>query len=197
MLEWSRKISKGLSFFFRPIGLFGGITFFTLRYFFLGVGSAHKYLERVSQPSIIPILRLFGATIGKDCDIQTGIIFHNCYNYKNLKIGDNCHIGKNCFFDLRDKITIENNVVISMQCSLITHMDMTKSELNKIFPAQKKSILIKENVYIGVNSTILMGVEMGRNSFIAAKSLVNKRVSDNVMVAGVPAKKIKSIGERI
>lgn len=174
-----------------------GVFSFVIRYFFLGIGSANKYLERVNQPSIIPILRLFGAKIGRNCDIQTGLIFHNCYNYKNLEIGNNCHIGKNCFFDLREKISIEDNVVISMQCNFITHMDMTKSKLNEFFPAQKEAILIKENSYIGVNSTILMGVEIGRNSFVAAKSLVNKSVSNNIMVGGIPAKKIKPIGEGI
>ena len=44
--------------------------------------------------------------------------------------------------DLRDKIIIDDNVVISMQTTFITHIDMTKSELNERFPAKSASIRI-------------------------------------------------------
>lgn len=192
MLELSRKISKAISFFLRPVDLLGGVFFFTVRYFLFGIDSANKYLEKVSKPAIIPILRLFGAKIGKNCDIQTGLIFHNCYNFKNVEVGNNCHIGKNCFFDLRDKILIEDNVVISMQCTLITHIDMTKSELSQQYPASKAPIKIGKNAYIGVKACILMGVEIGINSFIGAKSLVTRNVADYSRVGGIPAKEIKS-----
>ena len=89
----------------------------------LGFDIANQFLPKVDKHSIQLILRKNGATIGKDCDIETGLIFHNCKNYSNLIIGDNCHIGKNCFFDLRDKLEIGDNVVISMQCTFLTHID--------------------------------------------------------------------------
>ena len=75
-----------------------------------------------------------GARIGKNCNIQSGQVFHNCRDYSNIEIGDNCHIGKNCFFDLRNKIVVGKNVTISMQCTFLTHIDLSNSRLSNIYP---------------------------------------------------------------
>lgn len=49
---------------------------------------------------------------------------------------------------------------------------------------------IKDNCFIGANSTILAGVTIGPNVIIAAGSVVNKDISPNTIVGGVPAKLI-------
>jgi acetyltransferase-like isoleucine patch superfamily enzyme len=166
---------------------------FLLREFFLGFENANNYLKRVSQTSIIPILKMKGAIIGQKCNIDSGIVFHNCKNYSNLSVGSNCHIGKNCFFDLREKVIIGNNVVISMNNTFVTHLDMSNSKLRFAYPATKQPIFIKDEVYIGSNCTILMGVTIEEAGFVAANALVSKNVEAYSMVGGIPAKKIKSI----
>ncbi len=160
---------------------------------FLGFDVANQFIQKVDKISLQLILKRNGAKIGDNCDIETGLIFHNCNNYSNLIIGNNCHIGKSCFFDLREKIEIGNNVVVSMQSTFITHLDMSKSELVKLYPSESKRIKINDNVYIGARSTILMGVEIGKNSFIAAGSLVIENVEPYTMVGGVPARIIKML----
>lgn len=168
------------------------IRFFTKK-FFWGFNNANQYLARIDKKAIIPLLRKNGASIGINCDIETGIIFHNCQNYKNLIIGNNCHIGKNCFFDLRDKVIIYDNVVVSMQVTFITHIDMSKSELSKIYAKQQKEIVVRSNTYIGANATLLMGVEAGDGCFIAAASLVKENVPPRTVVGGIPSKLIKKL----
>lgn len=54
-------------------------------------------------------------------------------------------------------------------------------------------IVVGRNVWIGSNSTILQGVTIGDNSIIAAGSVVTKDVPANAIVAGVPARFIRSI----
>jgi acetyltransferase-like isoleucine patch superfamily enzyme len=188
MLKIVLRISNLL---FAPIPIFWNSVVFSCLYFFIGSGSAFLYFERVSKRSVTPILRLFGASIGKKCSIQTGLTFHNCSNFKNLTIGDNCHIGKKCFFDLRDRITIKDNVVISMQTTFITHQDFYVSSLNKKFPSKRGGIFINSHSYIGARSTILMDIIVGEKSVIGANSLVNRNVEANTMVGGVPAKIIR------
>lgn len=166
---------------------------FIVRKKLVGFDYANQFLQRVDKKSALLILKRNGATIGKDCDIETGLIFHNCNNYSNLIIGNNCHIGKNCFFDLRDKVNIHDNVVISMQCTFITHIDMSKSELTRIYPPSNGQIVVKNNCYIGAKTTILKGVVLGENSFTAACSLVTKDIPPKALVGGVPAKFIKKI----
>ena len=59
------------------------------------------------------------------------------------------------------------------------------------FPEQ---IEIGENVWIGMNSTILSEVgRIGSNSIVAAGSIVTREVPPNCIVGGIPAKFIKSI----
>lgn len=163
---------------------------FTVRNLLFGSSNALNYLRGVHNLGVLLILKLYGAQIGQNCDIQSGITFHNCRNFKKLRIGDNCHIGKNCFFDLRDSVTIKDNVVISMYCRFVTHIDMTKSGLSDEFPATNSSITVGTNSYLGIGSTVLMGVDIGSDVLVGANSLVKNSIADNCRVAGTPCRPI-------
>lgn len=168
------------------------------RLFFLGFENVNNFISTLPKSNIIFALRLFGAKIGKDCSIDSGLRFHNCKRgYENFVVGYNCHIGKDCFFDLRDKIEIENNVVISMQSTLLTHIDMNQSSNKKQFPVTNSPIKIKSNSYLGARSIVLKGVTLGNNSFVGAGSLINKPVLDYNIVVGTPAKKIGLINKKL
>jgi acetyltransferase-like isoleucine patch superfamily enzyme len=72
------------------------------------------------------------------------------------------------------------------------------SESHPLDPAERKvlvlkRILIKRNAWIGAAVTILPGVTIGENSVVAAGAVVSKDVPDNTVVAGIPAKIIKSL----
>ena len=54
---------------------------------------------------------------------------------------------------------------------------------------------IGDNVFIGINSIITMGVEVGNNVIIGAGSVVTKNVPSNVVVAGNPAKVVCTLEE--
>jgi acetyltransferase-like isoleucine patch superfamily enzyme len=173
--------------------VFLNIHLFAVRKKVLGFENACAFLIRLDKNSMIPVLKRNGAKIGNVCDIEAPLFFHNCNDFSNLIVGNNCHIGKNCFFDLRGKITIEDNVVISMLTAFITHQDINKSELRYIYPASQEDILIKNNSYIGIRSTILKGVVVNPYSIVAAGSVVLKNVESFTIVGGIPANIIKKI----
>lgn len=52
---------------------------------------------------------------------------------------------------------------------------------------------LKKGCWIGINSVIMPGVTIGRNSVVAANSVVNKDVPDFTIVGGTPAKIIKQL----
>jgi len=183
----------GITKLFRKLQISWNVNEFSIRKKLLGFENANAFLRRLDKNSMIPILKKYGSSIGIDCDIESPLLFHNCLDYSNLIVGNNCHIGKNCFFDLRSKVQIDENVVISMQSTFITHQDMNKSGLKAIYPATTKAIHIKENCYIGTGVTILQGVQLGESSVIAAGSIVTKNVEPYTMVGGVPAKFIKAL----
>ena len=57
-------------------------------------------------------------------------------------------------------------------------------------------VIISDNVWIGMNATILKGVTIGENSVVAAGSVVTKSVAPNVVVAGNPAVVVKEFWNR-
>jgi len=59
-------------------------------------------------------------------------------------------------------------------------------------PLKTKEVIIGNNVWIGNNVLILKGVSIGDNAIIAAGSVVTKNVPEGSVVAGNPAKMIKS-----
>ena len=90
----------------------------------------------------IDILRYFGAKIGKGVRIQSPFIIHNADQnkpiYSNLMIGNDSYIGRDCIFDLMDKIIIGNKVTISHRAVLNTHTNAGESPV--VRNTLKKSI---------------------------------------------------------
>lgn len=160
---------------------------FELRKFLYGFEAANRFVSTLDKVTLEKILKRNGAMIGSNCDIETGLTFHNCQDYSNLIIGDNTHIGKNCFFDLAGKVELENNVVVSMCTNFLTHINMKKSDLSSLFPGKVGKIYIGKNTYIGAGVNILMDVDLGENCFVAAGSTVTKSFENNSFIAGVPA----------
>ena len=54
-----------------------------------------------------------------------------------------------------------------------------------------KDVIINEDVWMGLNVTILSGVEIGRGTTVAAGAVVTKSTPPYCVVGGVPAKVIK------
>tara|TARA_X000001036_G_C20563342_1_gene759436 strand:- start:427 stop:963 length:537 start_codon:yes stop_codon:yes gene_type:complete len=158
-----------------------------------GYEALNILLKNLPSRKINFILRLYGAKIGKNVIIKSPFIIHNADEknkiFSNLKIGDNCFIGRDCIFDLKGKITIHNNVTISHRAVLNTHLDIGNSSyLKKKFPPRIGSILIEQGTYLGSNVTILHATKIGSNTIIGASSLVNKSIKDNVIAFGIPCR---------
>jgi acetyltransferase-like isoleucine patch superfamily enzyme len=98
-----------------------------------------------------------------------------------------------CFFRIRYGLKIGNKTVIAPGVRIIDHDHDTnpKKRHENIFPG--KEIIIGENVWIGYDSTILKGVNIGDGAIVAAGSIVTKDVKSNTLVGGTPAKKIKEL----
>lgn len=103
-------------------------------------------------------------------------------------------------------IRFGNNVVVASNVSFICH-DVIHNMLNNSdnytncnnfrggYTTCWGTVDIKDNVFIGSNTTILPNVTVGSNVVIAAGSLVNKDVPDGKIVGGVPAKVIGDVAD--
>jgi acetyltransferase-like isoleucine patch superfamily enzyme len=104
-----------------------------------------------------------------------------------ISIGDNCGFS-GVTIGAAKEIRIGNNVLFGAN-SVITdfdwHLDVAKTE-----PAP---VIIHDNVWIGLNTVVLKGVEIGANSIIGANSLVVRDIPANVIAGGNPCKVLKSL----
>jgi acetyltransferase-like isoleucine patch superfamily enzyme len=93
-------------------------------------------------------------------------------------------------------ISIGNDCYITANCQFITH-DGGTLILRKEVPDLEITapIIIGNDVYIGLNTTILPGTKIGNRCIIGACSLVKGEFPDNSVIAGVPARYIKSTDE--
>lgn len=90
-------------------------------------------------------------------------------------------------------IKIGNNVLCGANTT-ITDYDWHGLDPDKRFsPAEPKPIVIEDNVWLGLNSLVLKGVTIGRNSVIGANSVVTKDIPANVIAAGNPCKVIREL----
>ena len=141
-------------------------------------------------------LKVLGAKIGKNVRIENVKFIQVQFSVKNLQCADNVFIGTGVVIDLSSTITIGANSTIAPGCSLITHEDMGEFNENKLSQLYRKkylSILIKENVFIGCDTTVLPGTTVDCLTVVGAKSLVKGHIPNKVLVAGIPAKVIKSL----
>lgn len=91
-------------------------------------------------------------------------------------------------------ITLGNNVHLTNGVEFITHDGGTLLFRNQIPDLEiTKPIIIGNDVYIGNNVILLPGVTVGNKVIIGAGAVVTKDISDNSVVAGVPARVIKTV----
>jgi len=112
-------------------------------------------------------------------------------------------------------IMAEERIEIGSHCLVSWNVGIADSDFHPIEPAQRlvdsralapfykdrpvrpklvtAPVIIRDNVWIGMNAVILKGVTIGENSVVAAGAVVTKSVSANVVVAGNPAAVVKKL----
>lgn len=115
---------------------------------------------------------------------------------RGVRIGHHVFIGPHVEVDLLypHLVRIEDNVSMG-SCKIFAHSNPTNSVLLKtrFYPREVKPVLLKRGAWIAPGSTILCGVTVGENSVIGAGSVVVRDVDPWTVVAGVPAKLVKSL----
>lgn len=120
---------------------------------------------------------------------------------KNVLIGEKVKIWSpnHTFIDTTKPylIKIGNYVKITQGVSILAH-DYSHSVMRRKFGEFRGGTLpvsIGDNVFIGMNATILMGTTIGNNCIVGANSLVSGEFPDDVVIGGQPAKIICTIDE--
>lgn len=131
--------------------------------------------------SRIEYLRFLGARIGERCSIYTDP--HNFGTEPWL-------------VEIGDDITLGQGV------QLITHDGTSRIFRDRLpemspFGNRFDTIVIRDNCFVGNNAILLPGVEIGPDSAVGAGSVVTRSVPPRTIVAGNPARPIKTLDEYV
>lgn len=80
---------------------------------------------------------------------------------------------------------------------ILTH-DYSLSVMRRVYGewiGEGEKTIIGDNCFLGINSIVLMGSQIGNNVIVGAGSVVHGKIPDNVVVAGNPAKIIATLDE--
>jgi len=128
--------------------------------------------------------------IGDNVNIGRDVLIFTEISDSKLIIGSDCSINARVQLDYSGDLSIGENVFVSEDSVILSH-DHGYDPRSKPKKSRKK---IDDNVWIGQNSMILPQVKIiGKNSIIAAGSVVTKNVIPNVIVGGNPAKILKEL----
>lgn len=134
-----------------------------------------------SEERFINYLKKLGIDIGEGCKIWSPNQVHiDVTRPHMLHIGDYVKITRNVTVLCHD---YSRSVFVNYNDSLKIYENVGECAYT----------YIGNNVFIGVNSTILMGTHIGNNCIVGAGSVVSGSFPDNVVIAGNPAKVICSI----
>jgi acetyltransferase-like isoleucine patch superfamily enzyme len=114
--------------------------------------------------------------------------------YKNeMVIGDNVWIGQQCFFHSAGGLRIGNAVGIGPAVRILTskHREAGRATPILFSEVELGAVTVDDECDIGIGSTILPGVRIGRGAQIGAGAVVADDVPDYAVAAGVPARVLR------
>ena len=151
------------------------------------------YLENDRRNSGVPTLDY--TTV--NARIEPGAIIRD-----KVKIGDNAVIMMGAIINIGAEIgegtmidmgaVLGGRAIVGKNC----HVGAGAVLAGVIEPPSAKPVIIEDNVVIGANAVIIEGVHVGKNAVIGAGAVVLEDVEENQVVAGNPAKVIKTKDEK-
>jgi acetyltransferase-like isoleucine patch superfamily enzyme len=133
---------------------------------------------------------LYGCEIGDRTKIGTFVEIQ-----KNAAIGKNCKISSHTF--ICEGVIIEDNVFIGHGVTFINdsypRATTPEGELQTERDWKVEPTLVKRGASIGSGATILSNLTIGENAIVGAGSVVTRDVPADTIVAGNPARHLRSI----
>ena len=118
-----------------------------------------------------------------------------------VTIGDTCHFSRETQLSSMESITIGDHCGFAEGVCIhdMTHCYGPEWAHTSFWdrPFWTAPIVIGDNVWVGAKATILGGVTIGDDVVVAAHSVVNRDVPSHCIVAGTPARVIRSWAEEV
>ena len=147
--------------------------------------------------------------LGKDVSIQDFVNLYGCEIGENTKIGPfveiqkGAKIGRNCKIQshtfICEGVTIEDNAFVGHNVTFINDLYPRSTTNDGSLQTEDDWTVIptwvKKGASIGSSATLLCGITVGEKAIVGAGSVVTKDVPPNTIVAGNPARVIRTVQE--
>jgi acetyltransferase-like isoleucine patch superfamily enzyme len=183
----NRPAMEGL----KEIGVAGAVRFV------LWKGFEWLFAVAAFPPVRASLLRLFGARIGRGVTLED-VRFMNLHReggLSKLTMGARCFVGREGLLDLAAPVIMEDDVTLGPRVTIMTHekVGFSTHPLRPHFPSRSAPVTLEAGCYVGAHALVLMGVRIGRCALVAAGAVVTQDVAPWTVVAGVPARPIRTI----
>src|SRR5207247_2173436 len=139
-------------------------------------------------------VNLYGCEVGDNTKIGTFVEIQ-----KNARVGKNCKISSHTF--ICEGVTIEDDVFVGHGVTFINDSYPRATTPNGERQTEKDWIVeptfVRKGASIGSGATILANITIGENALIGAGSVVTRDVPANAIVAGYPARFLRSIADDV
>ena len=139
-------------------------------------------------------INLYGCEVGDHTKIGTFVEIQ-----KNAKIGKHCKISSHTF--ICEGVTIEDNVFIGHGVTFINDTYPRATTPDGTLQTEKDWVveptLVRKGASIGSGATILANITIGESALIGAGSVVTRDVPANAIVAGYPARLLRSLADDV
>jgi maltose O-acetyltransferase len=136
------------------------------------------------------LLRWNGAALGRRCFVRGDLHIQESFEFT---LGDDVFINAGCTLDGAAPIGIGDRVQLGYQVALITGDHSIGGPMCRAGDHCARPIQIGEGAWIGARAIVLPGVTIGRGAVVAAGAIVTRDVPPNTLVAGTPARPIRTL----
>jgi acetyltransferase-like isoleucine patch superfamily enzyme len=182
-LGWPELLEKGVRFLHST-----ALTRFHLRHLgAVGVG--------VRVTGLAPVVERPSGSIRLGDDVvlfaPTTPIYFGVQPGAVLSLGDECFVNNGVWFGCTERISVGKGVLIGPGVRILDNDFHGALDRRRQPPA--RPVTIEDDVWVASGATILAGVTVGRGAIIGADALVRRDVAPFTLVAGNPARFIRTV----
>jgi acetyltransferase-like isoleucine patch superfamily enzyme len=137
------------------------------------------------------LLGFLGARIGQRVIIRSGLLVLERFDFT---LGSGVFVGDQCTFDCSAPIRVGDNVFIAYGVTIVTGTHAIGPRECRAGDFEPRGVTIDDGCWIGARAVILPGVHIGSGVVVGAGSIVTRDVDPDTVVAGNPARPVRSLG---